>query len=156
MTKELSQVTSSCMSHLQDPTYLKSPLESILNSLRPNSHHSNHDLLDAYSTFSNRIRAEALELQQTSTSLPALEYLHVNAHAFSQALRRDIAIAHIDPFATPTPTFTPGDSLLSGPRQSTVDVVNYAGVMSALCQQALCALSALFRFPALHSLFSGT
>ncbi|OJA17203.1 hypothetical protein AZE42_00201 [Rhizopogon vesiculosus] len=155
MTGEPTQVTPSCTSHLQDPTYLKSPLESILNSLQPNSPHSNHDLLDAYSTFSNRIRAEAQELQQTATSLPALESLHMNSHSFSQALRRDISIAHIDPFALPTPTFTPGDSLLSGPRKSTVDVVKHAGDMSALCQQALCALSAVFRFPALYSLFSG-
>ncbi|OAX38765.1 hypothetical protein K503DRAFT_740676 [Rhizopogon vinicolor AM-OR11-026] len=155
MTGEPTQVTPSCTSHLQDPTYLKSPLESILNSLQPDSTHSNHDLLDAYSTFSNRIRAEARELQQTATSLPALECLHMNSHSFSQALKRDIAIAHIDPFVFPTPNFTPGDSLLSGPRQSTVDVVKHAGDMSALCQQALCALSAVFRFPALYSLFSG-
>jgi len=144
------------MTHLQDPTYLKSPIESILSSLEPNSLHSNHDLIDAYGTFSNRIRAKAHELQQSSSTLPALQCLHLNARAFSQALRRDISIAHIDPFVSISPTFTPGESLLSGPRESTADVVKHAGNMSVLCQQALCALSAIFRFPALYSLFSGT
>lgn len=155
MTEELLQVTPSCMTLLQDPTYLKSPIESILNSLENNSPHSDDDLLDAYSTFSNRIRAEAQELQQTATLPPALRCLRMSARAFSQALRRDIAIAHIDPFVSLSPTFTLTESLLSGPRQSTVDVVKHAGNMSALCQQALRALSAICRFPALYSLFSG-
>ncbi|KAG0704225.1 hypothetical protein DFH29DRAFT_912381 [Suillus ampliporus] len=153
MTGESMQVTPDCTAPLQDTTYLKSPLECIVNSLEPNSVHSNHDLLDAYSTFSNRIRAEAQELQRSSTSLSALELLRIKAHAFSQALRRDITLAHIDPFAA-TRTFASGESLLSGPRQSTADVVKHAGDSSALCQQALCALAAVFRFPNLHSLFS--
>ncbi|KAG1748753.1 hypothetical protein EDB19DRAFT_1683495 [Suillus lakei] len=154
MTGELTRLAPGHMTPLHDTTYLKSPLECIVNSLEPNSLHFNHDLLDAYNTFSNRIRAEAQELQQSSASLPALEFLRINAHAFSQALRRDIALAHVDPFVPPR-TFTPGEPLLSEPRQSTADVAKYAGDSSALCQQALCALSAIFRFHNLYSLFFG-
>ncbi|KAG1885022.1 hypothetical protein F4604DRAFT_1729088 [Suillus subluteus] len=153
MAGELTRVASGHTSPLHDTTYLTSPLESIVNSLEPNSLHSNHDLLDAYNTFSNRIRAEAQELQQSSASLSALEFLRTKAHAFSQALRRDIALAHIDPFIPPR-ALTSGESLLSGPRQSTADVVKHAGDSSAICQQALCALSDVFRFHNLYSLFS--
>jgi hypothetical protein len=155
MTGELTCDAPGHTTLLHDTTYLTSPLQSIINSLKPNSPHSNHDLLDAYNTFSNRIRAEALELQQSSASLPALEFLRINAHVFSQALRRDIALAHIDPFIPPR-AFTLGESLFSEARQSTVDVVEYAGDSSALCQLALCALSEVFRFRNLYSLFSGT
>ncbi|KAG1774913.1 hypothetical protein EV702DRAFT_475118 [Suillus placidus] len=153
MTGELTRGAPGHTAPLHDTTYLTSPLQSIVNSLEPNSLHSNHDLLDAYNTFSNRIRAEALELQQSCASLPALEFLRINAHTFSQALRRDIALAHIDPFIPPR-TCSSGESLFSGHRQSTADVVKHAGDSSALCQQALCALSDVFRFHNLYSLFS--
>lgn len=105
----------------------------------------------------NRTTAEALELRQSSATLPAFKLgsLRTKAHAFSQALRRDIALAHIDPFIPP-PAFTPGESLFSEARQLTADVVEHAGDSSALCQQALCALSEVFRFRNLYSLFSGT
>ncbi|KAG1822874.1 uncharacterized protein BJ212DRAFT_1477283 [Suillus subaureus] len=155
MTGELTRFAPGHMNPLHDTTYLTSPLESIVNSLEPNSLHSNHDLLDAYNTFSNRIRAEAQELQQSSASLPALESLRAKAPGFSQALRRDLALAHIDPFIPPR-ALTSGESLLSGPRQSTADVVKHAGDSSAICQQALCALSDIFRFHNLYSLFSGS
>ncbi|KAG2361697.1 hypothetical protein BDR07DRAFT_1461296 [Suillus spraguei] len=154
MTGELVRVVQGHATPLHDTTYLTSPLDSIVNSLEPNSLHSNHDLLDAYNTFSNRIRAEAQELQQSSALLPALEFLRIKAHAFSQALRRDIALAHIDPFIPPR-VFTSGESLLSESRKPTADVVKHAGDLSALCQQALCALSDVFRFHNLYSLFSG-
>ncbi|KAG2151294.1 hypothetical protein DEU56DRAFT_777115 [Suillus clintonianus] len=154
MTEELTRVTPGHTTPLHDPTYLKSPVQCIVNSLEPNSLLSNHDLLDAYSTFSNRIRAEAQKLQQSSASLPALEFLRMKTHALSQALRRDISLAHIDPFVLPR-IFTPGESTPSVPRQSNADVVKHAGDSSALCQQALCALSVVFRFHHLYSLFSG-
>ncbi|KAG2037796.1 hypothetical protein BDR03DRAFT_919410 [Suillus americanus] len=153
MTGELTRIALGHAIPLHDSTYLTSPLESIVNSLEPNSLHSNHDLLDAYKTFSNRIRAEALELQQSSASLPALEFLRTKTHAFSQALRRDIALAHIDPFIPPR-ALSSGESPPSGPRQSTANVVKHAGDSSAICQQALCALSDVFRFHNLYSLFS--
>jgi hypothetical protein len=155
MTRELTRISPVHMNPLHDTTYFTSPVESIVNSLEPNSLHSNHDLLDAYNTFSNRIRAEALELQRNSDPLPALEFLRTKAHAFSQALKRDIALAHIDPFIPPR-TLTSGESIFTEPRQSTADVVRHAGDSSALCQQALCALSDVFRFHSLFSLFSGT
>lgn len=154
MTGELTRDAPGHTTPLHDTTYLTSPLQSIINSLEPNCLHSNHDLLDAYNTFSNRIRAEAQGLQQSSAPLPALEFLRTKAHAFSQALRRDIALAHIDPFIPP-PAFTPVESLFSEARQLTADVVEHAGDSSALCQQALCALSEVFRFRNLYSLFAG-
>ncbi|KAG2342192.1 hypothetical protein BDR05DRAFT_1060484 [Suillus weaverae] len=153
MTGELTRGSPGHTTPLHDTTYLTSPLQSIVNSLEPNSLHSNHDLLDAYNTFSNRIRAEALELQQSCASLPALEFLRIKAHAFSQALRRDIALAHIDPFIPPR-RCSSEESLFPEPRQLTADVVKHAGDSSALCQQALCALSGVFRFHNLYSLFS--
>lgn len=154
MTGESTRDAPGHTTQLHDITYLASPLQSIINSLEPNCLHSNHDLLDAYNTFSNRIRAEAQELHQSSAPLPALEFLRTKAHAFSQALRRDIALAHIDPFIPP-PAFTPVESLFSEARQLTADVVEHAGDSSALCQQALCALSEVFRFRNLYSLFAG-
>ncbi|KAG2155936.1 uncharacterized protein EDB93DRAFT_1128913 [Suillus bovinus] len=153
MTGEPTRVAPGHTNPLHDTTYLISPVESIVNSLEPNSLHSNHDLLDAYHTFSNRIRAEAQELQQSSALLPALEFFRPKAHAFSQALKRDIALAHLDPFIPPR-AINSGESSISETRQSTAGVVNYAGESSALCQQALCALSDIFRFHNLYSLFS--
>lgn len=82
-----------------------------------------------YHTFSNRIKAEALELQQSSASLPALEFLR------SQASRYGIALTHIDLFIPPR-AFILRKSLSSHAQQSnTSDVVKYVEEESKLVER---------------------
>ncbi|KAF8551674.1 hypothetical protein OG21DRAFT_1605154 [Imleria badia] len=122
---------------LDDPTYLRFIVETIADQ------RSIHTLLDAYATFVNRIRAESHTLQACHTPPPALASLRTHKVAFIRALRRDVRLAHFDPFSRPSLHVNINS-----------DTKQYARDSSALCHHALCVLTTIFRFPAIHIAFS--
>ncbi|KAG6377109.1 hypothetical protein JVT61DRAFT_1160 [Boletus reticuloceps] len=140
------------MQPLQDPSYLLSIIQVIADSLHDQSSASIHGLLDAYVTFVNRVRSQSQLLEAGDTSLPALAPLGVHKDNFVRALKRDVRLAHFDPFST-----------LSHPPASLdetsihlnikIDTRRYARDSSSLCHHALCALTTIFRFPVLYIAF---
>ncbi|KAH7919238.1 hypothetical protein BV22DRAFT_1075479 [Leucogyrophana mollusca] len=149
------RATTSSGGPLHDPTYLKSPIDSIIGSLPNHSHISAHDLMDAYNTFTNRVRALGEQPLDGRCSIPALQYLELRTVSLTQALRRDIQLAHVDPFSFESHqhTFPQADSLTST-QDITPDAIQRARDMSSLCLYALCALSVIVRFPVLYAMFS--
>ncbi|KAF9241176.1 hypothetical protein BU15DRAFT_73648 [Melanogaster broomeanus] len=142
---------------LEDPSYLLSPIETITDSFHEHSSTSVHDLLDAYSTFSSRIRSHNQMLRDCARPLPSLDCLRVNKDDFLQALRRDIGFAHIDIlsiFSRSRPSLD--EAMFGGSIHASikVDARQRARDSSSLCVHALCAIATIFRFPAFHSLFS--
>lgn len=135
---------------MNDPSYLLATIQTLSDSLHEQSAVSTHDLLDAYTTFSNRIRSQGHLLRLSDTHLTALAFLKIHKDIFVRALRRDVFLAHIDPFSFGETSFESGIH----PNIDTV-TKQYAADSSSLCHHALCALTTIFRFPAFQSVFSG-
>lgn len=91
------------------PTYLLSPIKTLVNSVQPGSfddvsdhHYDLRDLIEAYCILSARIRANLLSTEKSDdanekTLLPALEPLKQYLEEITDALRRDISRAREDP-----------------------------------------------------------
>ncbi|KIJ62577.1 hypothetical protein HYDPIDRAFT_41726 [Hydnomerulius pinastri MD-312] len=142
---------------LKDSSYLLSAVETITDSLNDITATSAHDLLDAYNTFSNRVRSQSQMLHDCNEPLPTLDCLQRHKGAFFQALRRDIGLAHVDSFLALSRPRLSSDEITLGVDSHTnirVDAKQHARDSSSLCGYALCALAAIFRFPAFHSLFT--
>lgn len=151
-------ILSPMNSPLQDPSYLLSIVQIIAESLYNQSSASIHNLLDAYATFVNRVRAQSHLLQDCDTLLPALDPLRIHKDDFVRALRRDVRLAHIDPFSNLSHTRSSLDEILFGSSiylNIGINTKQYARDSSLLCHHALCALATIFRFPAFHSAFPG-
>jgi len=143
---------------LQDPSYLLSIVEIIVESLHDQSSASIHNLLDAYATFVNRVRAQSHLLQDCDTLPPALDPLRIHKDAFVRALRRDVRLAHIDPFSNLSRPRSSLGEILFGSNihlNIKIDTKQYARDSSLLCHHALCTLASIFRFPAFHFAFPG-
>lgn len=144
---------------LKDAAYMRSVVETITDSLLPHSSATAHDILDAYVTFTNRVRAHSPRLETyDGAPLPALAPLKTHKDNFIRALRRDIRLAHYDPLLPISyPPLSSDQPALESSIHPDVraDAKQHARVSSSLCQHALCALMVLFRFPALYSLFHG-
>jgi hypothetical protein len=143
---------------LEDPAYLLSAVETITDSFHEHSSISAHDLLDAYSTFSSRIRSQSQVLQDCNKRLPSLDCLRIHKDIFIRALRRDVCVAHINPFSAFSRSPLSSDEAMSGGSihaNISIDAKQHAKNSSSLCVHALCALATVFRFPALHYLFTG-
>lgn len=124
---------------MDDPSYLHSILETISDDGI-----NTRTLLDAYSTFVNRIRAESHRLQACDFLPPALDPLRIHKDGFIRALRRDVRLAHFDPFSRPSL----GELIHTDAKQ-------YARDSSSLCHHALCVLATILRFPVFHIAFPG-
>lgn len=156
---QMSVTPAKITAPLEDPSYLLSTVETIVDSINDRSLISAHDLLDAYNTFSSRIRFQSQALQDCDRQLPALDCLKLHNDVFLQALQRDIRLAHVDPFlALLRPTISSDEAIHTGPSltNTRIDAKQCARNSSLLCNHALCALAAIFRFPALYSLFHST
>ncbi|KIK91247.1 hypothetical protein PAXRUDRAFT_830994 [Paxillus rubicundulus Ve08.2h10] len=143
--------------NLEDPSYLLSAVETVTDSFHEHSSISTHDLLDAYSTFSSRIRSQSQVLQDGNRRLPSLDCLRDHKDTFIRALRRDVCVAHINSFSTFSPSPLSSDEAMSGGSIHAnigIDTKQHARNSSLLCVHALCALATVFRFPALHYLFT--
>lgn len=137
---------------LHEPAYLLSVIETIADSHYHPSSAGIHVLLDAYATFVNRVRFQSHILESCDALLPALAPLSLHKDNFVRALRRDIRLAHVDPFSTPSrPSLDESVFHIN----IKIDTKQYARDSSALCHHAICALTTIFRFPVFYLAFSG-
>ncbi|KIN99597.1 hypothetical protein M404DRAFT_30266 [Pisolithus tinctorius Marx 270] len=142
---------------LHDTSYLLSAIETITDSLQDSSSVSSNDLLDAYNTLSGRLKSQSQALQEPATSFPAFECITLNRKDLFEAFRRDIGLAHIDPFsADHPPRRAPKDLFLSDTRSAEIGSIQIqcARDFSSLCNYALSTLAVIFKFPSLSSLFT--
>lgn len=142
---------------LHDTSYLLSAIETITDSMQDSSSVSSNDLLDAYNTLSGRLKSQSQALQEPATSFPAFECITLNRNDLFEAFRRDIGLAHIDPFsADHPPRRPPKDLFLSDTRSAEIGSIQIqcARDFSCLCNYALSTLAVIFKFPSLSSLFT--
>jgi hypothetical protein len=135
-------------------TYLKSPLETLLESMvDPESEHvSIHDLIEAYNILSIRIRSQIQVILEPDQTLPALDHLKKFSTELLQSLRRDIRRALVNPSSNPRGSSLSENSLLSI-NQVSESEIKYARDLSLLCHHALCFLSLVFSIQAMYSIF---
>ncbi|KAL1950460.1 hypothetical protein VTO73DRAFT_5584 [Trametes versicolor] len=150
----MSQLTPNPLAH---PTFLKSPVNSILNTLCDDTfeHTSAHNLLDAYSTLSYRIKAVASSLASDCEGYLSLQILKKNAIPLGRCIQRDIRRAFADPPASNSHVASLG-SISTPPIQTTnipPEIINMARETAMLCQNALQLVSDIFFLPALFILF---
>ena len=139
-------------------TYLKSPITVLTHSLEDGAGQdiTNHDLLDAYTVLSLRIRAICAPLAENRSMETPFRALKESSNALSRRLQHDIRRALEDPL---TATSQSANDILHAtisraPTESHEDLVCAARDSSALCQQSIQTVSLIFRFPALSALFA--
>jgi hypothetical protein len=134
---------------LEAADFLSSPLETILESIYDPGldNISLHDLIEAYSTLSTRIRLQARFLLQDQP-FAAIESLQEHSSSLTYALRRDLRRALLDPSSHSQQSQFTDISISS-------HEIQYARAIAALCLHALRFLSDVFVFKALYSVFSG-
>ncbi len=142
---------------LAHPTFFKSPVNSLLNTLGDDTfeHTSVHNLLDAYGTLSYRIKAVAGSLASDCGGYPSLQFLKNNAVPLGRCVQRDIRRAFADPLAS-NPYAASLESISTLSVQTTnlsPDIINTARQISMLCRYALQLVSNIFSLPALFTLF---
>ena len=149
---------------LKVPSYFFSPADTLIASLDQSSFDglTVHDLLDAYSTFSLRIKAVAAVLSQDTIShedeLLALRYIRDNSTLLSRSIQRDIRRALFDPL--PDTSNVANFDTLANPAfpglTASDDRLYAAKYTSLLCQHALQLVSNVFHLPLLYRLFPST
>jgi hypothetical protein len=141
---------------LMSSGYLSTPLNTILESMHdPYSQYiSFHDLIEAYSVLSARIRAQLRVIINANQPVPALEPLKEHAFLFARALGRDIRRALIDPSNGLRITHPSGESSITSVSMTDHEI-QYGGDLAILCHHALRFLSDIFAFKALYMLFTG-
>ena len=156
--REMTPEPANPMQHSQ---FLRSPLNTLTASLDTSEGSlSMHDLTEAYSVLSARIRTHLPDI--TSSDLPALEPLKLSCDRLTRALERDIARALVDPTEasvkqTRTPLQTPRRQVLGTPKKIgfTEHQVKYARDLCALSHAALRFASTIFAHDILGSIFGG-
>ncbi|KAL6303902.1 hypothetical protein BKA93DRAFT_786211 [Sparassis latifolia] len=136
------------------PGYFRSPIATLRESLEDDSaeHISAHDLLEAYSVFSNRLRTIVTVIPEDQREVPSLNYVARHAPEVAQCLRRDLRRALVDP----VPNYRFSNDLIPESlafRDATEDQVKDARDASSVCHGALRLLSYIFRFSVLSSMF---
>lgn len=150
----MSQKTPNPLAH---PTFFKSPVNSILNTLSDDTfeHTSVHNLLDAYSTLSCRIKAVAGSLASDCEGYPSLQFLKNNVVPLGRCMQRDIRRAFADSLASNSRVASLG-SISTSPIQTTnipPGNINRARETAMLCRYALQLVSNIFCLPGLFILF---
>ncbi|KAJ7176026.1 hypothetical protein C8R46DRAFT_1347487 [Mycena filopes] len=139
---------------LASPAYFMSPAETLLESTGPNADDvSVHDLIEAYNTFSQRIRSQIRGILRAEAPLPALTSLAEYCHQLGEVLRRDLKRTREEPFPQSRRASFAINSFQSIP-QLDEEEMRIARDVALLSQQVLRFLSDIFTFPALHSIFS--
>ncbi|KAJ7147132.1 hypothetical protein C8R43DRAFT_1129909 [Mycena crocata] len=138
---------------LASSAYFISPTETVLQSMGPGGDDiSFHDLIEAYNTFSNRIRAQIRGILDSQAPKPALISLKASSHQLAEALRRDLKRIRDEPASHSRRT-----SFIGGSFQTTEmdeEDIRVSRDLASLSQQVLRFLSDIFSFPALHSIFA--
>ncbi|GBE84841.1 hypothetical protein SCP_0700210 [Sparassis crispa] len=137
------------------PGYFRSPIATLRESLEDDSaeHISAHDLLEAYSVFSSRLRTIVAVIPEDQREVPSLNYVARHAPEVAQCLRRDLRRALVDP----VPNYRSSNDLIPESlafRDATEDQVKDARDASSVCHGALRLLSYIFRFSVLSSMFT--
>jgi hypothetical protein len=142
---------------LASRAFFMSPAETLLESTGPNADDiSFHDLIEAYNTFSLRIRSQIrVILKNAGTPPPALISLKECADQMSEALRRDLKRTREEPSSNSRRTSFAQDSLQTIP-EIDEEEIRAARDLALLSQQVLRFLSDIFSFPPLYSIFSST
>ncbi|KAJ7134791.1 hypothetical protein C8R44DRAFT_771481 [Mycena epipterygia] len=136
------------------PTYFMSPAETILESTGPNAHDvSFHDLIEAYNTFSNRIRSQIRVILSVDAPQPALVSLKEYSHEMGKALRRDLKRIREQPSPQSRRTSFLDESFQSITEADEEDI-RVARDLALLGHHVLRFLSEIFSFPPLYSIFS--
>lgn len=149
--------------------YLLSPIKTLIYSIDFPSQISRHDILEAYNTLALRLKSLVPSPEchdATPLPMPALEPLTVNAYILSQALKRDIECALLNPLSFPA-TSTSSLHWYSGYQeqdsmwrtQSEVqlmpDDIQRAQESILICHNALKVLSLLLHTAFFHQAFEG-
>ncbi|KAI0632232.1 hypothetical protein C8Q77DRAFT_1197483 [Trametes polyzona] len=141
---------------LEHATYFRSPINVLIASLEADTSadHTLHDVLDAYATFSLRIKAVSSLLSQAKDYV-ALRYLKSNVTSLARCIQRDLRRALREPFTSDSHTKgvgTASSTVFPTPGSSSA-AVNTIRDIAAICHHALQLLSDIFHFPGLFSLF---
>ena len=137
-----------------DVKFFSSPLDTLLESIhdRDAEYLSIHDLIEAYSAISTRIRSQVDIIMAARQPPPALAFLGEHTSSLTRALRRDILRCFVDPSHDLRTTPPPGESF-SSDASMTDHEIQYARDLSAVCHYSLRLLSDIFSFKLLYSLF---
>ncbi|KAJ6525288.1 hypothetical protein DFH09DRAFT_1416647 [Mycena vulgaris] len=131
--------------------YFMSPAETLLESTGPNAHDiSFHDLIEAYNTFSNRIRSQIRVILGAEAPQPALVALKELSHQIGTALRRDLKRTREEPSHFRDTSFADASFRTTQPDEG----IRVARDFALLSHQVLRFLSDIFTFPPLYSIFS--
>lgn len=140
-------------SPLASPMYFMSPAETLLESLGLNADDiSFHDLIEAYNTFSARIKSQARSILIAAEPHPALVSLREHSHQLVQALLRDLKRAQEHPMANIRGSFA--DNSFQTSAELNDEEVRVARDLASLNLHVLRFLSNIFSVPPLHSIFS--
>lgn len=137
------------------PFYFSSPLNTLLESLHdPDCNQIMfHDIMEAYDSFSDRIRSVAkplMQVQTTDTAHPALKIIGECSSDLVQVLKRDLRRA-----ASPSSQSQQSFHMYSYGSNGTSLNAYHALDFARLAEHALCLISDICIFKALYSLFSG-
>lgn len=141
---------------LGSPAYFMSPAETLLESMGSNADDiSFHDLIEAYNTFSDRIRFQIRLILNVAAPHAALDSLKEYSHQIAQALRRDVKRTRDEP-ASNTRRVSFADNSFQSAIGLDEEDVRVSRDLAMLNHQVLRFLSDIFSFPPLYSIFSST
>lgn len=139
---------------LSSLTYFQSPLLTLISSLDASTSDTItvHDIIDAYSTLSIRIRSVSTSLSSVTPDNIAIKTIANCSDALAHCLQRDIRRAFGDPLASPSQAQgIPGRQSTQFPEEAVYAALD----ASALTQHAILTMSILLQVSSLHLLFSG-
>ncbi|KAG5650105.1 hypothetical protein H0H81_000746 [Sphagnurus paluster] len=139
---------------MESPYYLLSPLETISESLDDYDFEyiSIHDIIEAYSLLSRRIRSQACLILRAGEMFPALAPFKDHAGSLARALKRDIRRALADPSRDLQRSPALFSSYRTEVSMNDHDFQNIRN-LSTLCHHSLRVVSDVFAFKSLYSLF---
>lgn len=143
---------------MQSPdTFFVSPLETLLGSLEnPDDDITVHDIIDAYSLFSSRLRSQIRTFlrggEENSTPFTPIRDA---SSQLMQVLRRDVRRVLIDP-SYEYARLTSCDESYSMSQSIDRRWLQFAKDLALLSHSALRLVSEIFAFPSFLSLFPGT
>ncbi|GJJ10511.1 hypothetical protein Clacol_004737 [Clathrus columnatus] len=151
---------------LHQADYLRSPISTLLASLKPENISSITliDLVEAYTELLRRLKSRGPSLFELYGPIPALNILRENSEPLARAFRRDIERALTDPQAAfnsnellsseDLPWSSPSSMGSIKKRGFTEQEIKYARDLCSLCHSALRCFSTFAVVPALFSVFS--
>ncbi|KAJ7781762.1 hypothetical protein DFH07DRAFT_1055347 [Mycena maculata] len=141
-------------SPLTSPAYFMSPAETLVESTGPNADDiSFHDSIEAYSTFSDRIRSQIRVVLDVAAPHPALVSLKEHSHPLAEAFLRDLKRTREEPASNMRRNTSFADNSFQTAAELDEEL-RISRDSAALNHQVLRSLSDIFCFPPLYSIFS--